>query len=200
MRWLWLQKTDFARPWAGLSIHVPQNVHSLFNVVVKTMVGNGENTKFWSDRWLHGKTVAELASNPFALIFKRARKQHTVAQALENRRWVADIHGGLSVQVLYEYLTIWTLVDEVVLLQDVQDQHVWKLTADGMHTCKSTYETYFLGSIKFAPWKCIWKSWAPLRYKFFLWLAVNNRCWTADRLAKRGLQHPAAYPLCDQSE
>jgi hypothetical protein len=26
---------------------------------------------------------------------------------------------------------------------------------------------------------------------FSLWLAANKRCWTADRLAKRGLDHPA---------
>lgn len=60
--------------------------------------------------------------------------------------------------------------------------------------------TYFVGSIKFAPWKRIWKSWAPLRCKFFTWLAVNNRCWTSDRLAKFRLQHPDACPLCDQEE
>jgi hypothetical protein len=32
----------------------------------------------------------------------------------------------------------------------------------------------------------------------FLWLAIRNRCWTADRLAKRGLSHPDKCPLCDQ--
>jgi len=32
-----------------------------------------------------------------------------------------------------------------------------------------------------------------------MWLAVNNRCWTADRLAKRGLPHPVVCPLCDQA-
>jgi hypothetical protein len=33
---------------------------------------------------------------------------------------------------------------------------------------------------------------------FFLWLAAHNRCWTADRLAKRGIDHPFKCPLCDQ--
>jgi hypothetical protein len=33
---------------------------------------------------------------------------------------------------------------------------------------------------------------------FFIWLVAQNRCWTADRLAKRGLNHPNKCPLCDQ--
>ncbi|WVZ97936.1 hypothetical protein U9M48_043435 [Paspalum notatum var. saurae] len=36
--------------------------------------------------------------------------------------------------------------------------------------------------------------------KFFIWLAIKNRYWTADRLAKRGLPHPSVCPLCDQEE
>ena len=34
----------------------------------------------------------------------------------------------------------------------------------------------------------------------FLWLAIQNRCWTADRLAKRGLPHLDKCPLCDQED
>ena len=34
-----------------------------------------------------------------------------------------------------------------------------------------------------------------------MWLAAHNRCWTADRLARQGLPHPAAWCLlCDQAE
>jgi hypothetical protein len=31
-----------------------------------------------------------------------------------------------------------------------------------------------------------------------IWLALKNKVWTAERLAKRGLPHPASCPLCDQ--
>ncbi|XP_071680109.1 uncharacterized protein [Lolium perenne] len=42
----------------------------------------------------------------------------------------------------------------------------------------------------------VWKTWAPLKCRFFAWLAVQNRLWTADRLAKRGWPHPPTCQLC----
>lgn len=155
---------------------------------------------FWSNRSLQGRTISELAPNLFKLISKRAVKQRTVAQALTERRWVADIKGTLTVQVLTEYPQFWDLVEGLHLQQEVPDQHHWRFTRSGLCSCKSAYEAFFIGAIRFTPWKRIWKTWAPLRCKLFIWLAINNRCWTADRLAKRGFPHPAACPLCDQVE
>jgi len=129
----------------------------------------------------------------------RESKQHTVAQALENPPWVSDIKCTLSVPVLRHYLLLWDLVDNILLQEGVEDQHQWKLTRSGIYSSKSAYNAYFCGSIRFAPWKRTWKSWAPQNCNFFIWLAINNRCWTGDRLAKRGLPHPAACPLCDQA-
>jgi hypothetical protein len=57
IRWLWAQKTDPLKPWAGLPIQAPRNAQALFNVVVDAIVGNGEKIMFWTDRWLDGKTV-----------------------------------------------------------------------------------------------------------------------------------------------
>ena len=45
-----------------------------------------------------------------------------------------------------------------------------------------------------------WKSRALRQCRFFAWLAGRNRCWTSDRLARRGLPHQAACPFCYQEE
>lgn len=39
-----------------------------------------------------------------------------------------------------------------------------------------------------------------LKVEFFVWIATFNRCWTADRLIRRGLPHPKRCPFCDQAE
>jgi hypothetical protein len=65
---------------------------------------------------------------------------------------------------------------------------------------KSAYDRFFIGAVGFEPADRIWNTWAPPKCKSFLWLAVINRCWTADRLARRGLDHPDKCPLCDQED
>ncbi|WVZ54094.1 LOW QUALITY PROTEIN: hypothetical protein U9M48_004954 [Paspalum notatum var. saurae] len=155
IRWLWMQKTDTSRPWAGMPIHIPNNARALFNVVVETIVGNGESTKFWSDRWLQGKTAAEVAPDSIKLVPKRTVKQRTVAQALNNNSWARDIKGALTVTVLIEYMKLWDLVSSVVIRHELLDQHIWRLTGSGCYSCKSAYNSFFLGPIKFGPWKRI---------------------------------------------
>jgi len=76
--------------------------------------------------------------------------------------------GRHSVQLLVDYLYIWDLMEGVALNQDVPDQVRWKLTQSGVYSSKSAYATFSVRTIKFAPWKRIWKSWAPLRCKFFI--------------------------------
>ncbi|WVZ63074.1 hypothetical protein U9M48_012739 [Paspalum notatum var. saurae] len=178
----------------------PKKASALFTAAVDTIVGNGRSTKFWTDRWVQGKTLAELAPNLFNTIPKKTVQRRTVSQALDNRRWVSDIKGALTVQVLSEYLLVSDLVDGVELQPDTPDQHLWKLSSSGVYSCKSAYDSMFTRTISFSPWKRIWKSWAPMNCRFFIWLAINNKCWTSNRLAKRGLPHQPACPFCDQAE
>jgi hypothetical protein len=70
------------------------------------VVGSGESVKFWSDRWLLGKTVVEHCPTLIQMISKRALKRRIVTEGLTDRKWVSDIRGGLSVSVLVEYLQL----------------------------------------------------------------------------------------------
>jgi hypothetical protein len=65
---------------------------------------------------------------------------------------------------------------------------------------KSAYEGLFLESIDFEPHERVWQTWAPEKCKFFMWLVAQNKCWTADRLAWHGMDHPEKCLLCDQEE
>jgi hypothetical protein len=166
---------------------------------VITRIGNGANTLFWSDKWLNGAGIRDIAPEVVAKVGKRSIHSRTVAQALENWQWVSDIRTPLSLAGLQQYLLLWDAVSEVEL-SEVPDQHRWRHAASGVLSSQSCYQILFTGSATFEPWKRLWKSWAPPKCKFFLWLAMMNTCWTADRLEKRGLPHPVTCPLCDQQQ
>jgi len=154
---------------------------------------------FWTDRWLHGQRLDNLVLDLFGAISSRARKQ-TVQDALTYQRWVRNIRGALSLAVLREFLGLWDLLSNIVLHPDIEDTHVWQFSPSEKYSAKSAYESLFIGATSFRPWERIWKSWAPNKCKFFMWLAADNRCWTADRLSRRNLPHPEHCPLCDQAE
>ena len=200
MRWLWLQKTDLGRPWASLPIQVPNKARAFFSMALVSMVGDGSNTLFWNDRWLHGTRIADIAPSLHKSIPRRIANKRTVKEALVNRKWISDIKGALTVRVLVDYLNLWESLSGIELQPNIRDKHVFSLAADGKYTAKAAYNGLFLGSASFDHYKRIWRSWAPSKCRFFIWLVAHNRCWTADRLAKKGLNHPHRCPLCDQED
>jgi hypothetical protein len=121
-------------------------------------------------------------------------------EALTDEKWIEDIRVELPVQALIEYLELWDTISNVELHEGVQDRHFWRLSASGEYTAKSARDAFFQGAIYFRPYERIWKSWAPPKCRFFMWLVAHNRCWTADRLARRGLPHPPKCLLCDQEQ
>nr|AAN04142.1 Putative retroelement [Oryza sativa Japonica Group]AAN04202.1 Putative retroelement [Oryza sativa Japonica Group]ABB46801.2 hypothetical protein LOC_Os10g07160 [Oryza sativa Japonica Group] len=106
----------------------------------------------------------------------------TVAAALRNNSWVSDIRDGLSVQALGEYLDLWDVIAGISLDPASRDEMIWKAAPDGRMKCP-------LGKI-------IWKSRAPARCKFFMFLAMRNACLTADNLQRRGLSLARIYYMC----
>jgi hypothetical protein len=48
--------------------------------------------------------------------------------------------------------------------------------------------------------KQLWKARALLEHKFFLWLAIQDRCWTNGRRFRHGLTDDANCALCLQHD
>ncbi|KAE8810017.1 Serine carboxypeptidase-like 18 [Hordeum vulgare] len=56
----------------------------------------------------------------------------------------------------------------------------------------------FAGLIKSALPQMVWKIWAPPKIKFFSWLVLQDRIWTADRLQRTGWPNYGLCQLCKQ--
>jgi hypothetical protein len=140
MRWLWLHKSDPGRPWANLPIQVPRKVKAFFDTVLISEVGNGARTLFWTDKWLLGQRVSDLAPRLFAIIPKRIANNRSVLEALTNRKWISDIKGALLVGVIVDYVQLWDLLSKVVLQPEAEDKHIFSLARDGKCSAKTAYE------------------------------------------------------------
>jgi hypothetical protein len=67
------------------------------------------------------------------------------------------------------YLHLWDLISNVELQPGIEDKHIFSLALDGKYSAKVSYEGVFLESSSFGHYKRVWKSWAPLKCRFFLW-------------------------------
>ena len=88
----------------GLQIPVYSNTAAMFVISVKTTLGNRRNTLFWTDRWLNGCCLKNLAPNVFKCVPWRVRKLRTVSEALQEH---TDIRGALHWHGPVEYLELW---------------------------------------------------------------------------------------------
>jgi hypothetical protein len=145
-------------------------------MAVLTQVGDGSNARFWIDQWLNGKRIRDVTPAIYALVPKRISDSRMVRDALINLTWISDFHGALSISIIAEYLELFQELDQVVLQLGVSDKHIWRLSPTGKISSKSAYMALFQGAIPFQPAYRVWKSWAPSKCKFFIWLVEHNKC------------------------
>ncbi|GJM87706.1 hypothetical protein PR202_ga03688 [Eleusine coracana subsp. coracana] len=113
---------------------------------------------FWSDRWLHGQRISDIAPRLVAIMPKHKLNKRTVQEALTARTWISDIQGAITVGVIVEYLHLWDILTDLELHQGVLDTHFWRLSSSHAYSSKSSYEGMFVGLVQFEPHKRIWKT------------------------------------------
>lgn len=159
-------------------------------------IGDGKGAIFWDDPWLNGARPRDLAP----LIYEACgnnSKTMSVASGLQNQAWARGINLNLGEAGLRQFLLLCDSIQGVTLGEE-QDLFQWKWTGSGIFSAKSAYKAFFEGREEMAGVDLIWNLDAPAKCKFFIWLTCRNRCWTADRLERRGMDHPDNCPLCDQ--
>jgi hypothetical protein len=70
-----------------------------------------------------------------------------------------------------------------------------KWTMTGQFSTSLAYATMFLGQIDIPGASTLWKSRAPGKCRFFLWLILLGRCWTSERLHHHGLDNDGPCAL-----
>lgn len=175
IRWLWFLKTDPNRAWAGLNIQVHANSIALFSIAMESKVSNCNTTLFWSDKWIFGCSIADLAQVVVEAVPARVRHNHIVAEAMINQNWAVDVQGNLTLVGLFEYFQLWDTIHELAFSQE-EGRHLWRLDPSWNYSSKSAYWAFFNGATTFKPWKQLWKTLAPPKCKILLWLAIRNRC------------------------
>jgi hypothetical protein len=189
-------------------MHFPLKVKSFFYAAIHTEIGDGRSTLFWEDRYIQGRNVKDLVPRLLAAVPRRIQNSRTVHAALTNISWLNDIKGALTVEVLADFLELWDAILIVNLYPDREDKHIFRFAHNGKYSAKAAYESLFIGSTYFEHCERICHVYGfgtpgappppPPKCKIFLWFAALQRCWTSDRLQRRGLDHPDPCPLCDQ--
>jgi hypothetical protein len=110
---------------------------------------------------------------------------------------VTEIRGAPSIPAIVEFMDTWERM-RGIFLGDGDDSFTWKVAASGVYSASSAYNAFFLGRTRSLAAKELWSAGAPLLHKLHMWFAMKGRLWTADRLARRGMEHPPECPLCCQ--
>jgi hypothetical protein len=93
------------------------------------------------------------------------------------------------------FVNLWNLLNQINLTEQ-PDSITWRLSSTGQYSTRSAYAVQFHGSFADHNWESIWESRAENKCKFFYWLALQNRLWTADRIIKHGGQANGTCKLC----
>lgn len=135
----------------------------------------------------------------YARVRNRVKATRMVCQAVQTGEWARDVGPEMTPPELHEYFSLSNQISAVQLHPGTTDCK-WSWEADVLFSTKSAYGAKFWGKEVMPTADFTWRSKAPLQCRIFAWLALQNRCWTSDWLARRGLDHQDACPFCDQEE
>ncbi|WRX31364.1 Reverse transcriptase zinc-binding domain - like 10 [Theobroma cacao] len=167
------------------------------------VLGNGENIRFWSEKWIEDFCLKEHFPRIYALA---NNKCGTVKEfgTWENGIWEWKVK--LRRQVFgwehKQYDSFNDTINEFFLCENMKDELVWKKTASGEFTVKSFCQNYVeLRRENQREWKWVWGGYAPHKTETLVWQLMHGKAAVKGELVKRGIisATEALCPLCKDS-
>jgi hypothetical protein len=161
--------------WSGL-----RKVKDSFLNLSRFQLSNGQNVRFWEDKWLDNRTLKELYPTLFAII----RKKHISAVSvfstipLNISFWRGSVGNNLNCS---HNLVAWVANTRI---SNTEDKFIWGLHQNGIFLVKSMYLA-LISDNRVRLDMTIWKLKLPLKIKIFLLYVKWEVVLTKDILIKR---------------
>ena len=91
---------------AGLGTDGGTDAHMIFDSLVSIMVGRGDMVLSWTDRWIHGFTVEDIAPLLATRVDVKTKNNRISSQVLVNERWTSDLHPDTSFFRCFNWCTL----------------------------------------------------------------------------------------------
>jgi hypothetical protein len=118
----------------------------------------------------------------------RRKNNRRVSDALRGNTWIGDLSGNITVEGCIQCVRLWEKIEEVERDDHQADRYTWKGSTSGRYSARDTYNMLCHGSVWDGNHEQVWKPRVPLKCKIFIWLALRDRLWTAERRFRHGLQ------------
>jgi hypothetical protein len=148
-----IRRTAPEKPWAGMPLPCSLTDRQLFAAATSVTIGDGATARFWFDSWMDGR--APLTA--FADLFLVSRRKHrSVYEAVHDQRWVADLRGRVTPELLPAFVSLWTAMAALQFLPGAADSFTWRCSQSGSYSASSAYRMQFLGSTRSPLMPTIW--------------------------------------------
>jgi hypothetical protein len=183
-------KRGYSHFWLGL-----KRVKGLFLSLGVFALKNGEQIRFWEDKWLGNQSLMFQYPSLYQIV---RHKSGTVANVFR----YAPLNVSFRRSLVGQNLILWyNLVQRLVYVRLSTDKDCfrWNLTSSGQFTVQSMYRALINNDYVFQH-KVLWNLKLPLKIKIFVWYLLKAIVLTKDNLARRNLHGNKICVFCDRDE
>jgi len=164
-----------------------------FDKNIRRVIGNGSKTFFWTDNWLGGVPLYL----QFSRLYELSIKKECLMEEMARGGWEVGGNGWLWRRRLLAWeedsvRECASLLNNVILQENVQDQWRWLLDLIHGYSVSGTYR--YLTSIEIETadglLNGVWQKLVPSKVSLFAWRLIQDRIPTRSNLVRRHVLQP----------